>query len=203
MSASRSTVLSPQKLAHVVLRTAKLKEQVKFYTDFLGAHVVHQNDFIAFITYDDEHHRLAFIAYPDVQPKVTNSAGLEHIAFTFDTIDDLAKSYSQRKALNILPVRCLNHGPTTSIYYEDLEGNQIEVSPPYPVTTNSMLIHTQTQTDNYDTVEEATAFMSSEAFQKNPIGIDFDPEDLVKRLASGEDKNKIRLRPDAARASRI
>lgn len=37
-----------------------------------------------------------------------------------------------------------NHGPTTSLYYRDPDGNQIE-----------------TQVDNFETAEEATAFMNS------------------------------------------
>jgi hypothetical protein len=46
------------------------------------------------------------------------------------------------------------------MYYTDPDGNRIE-----------------TQVDNFDTIEEANAYMASTAFAENPIGIDFDPDD--------------------------
>jgi len=150
---------------------------VSFYKTFLGGHATHENDFISFITYDDEHHRVAILAAPSTTPKVLGSAGLEHIAFTFNTLDDLAKAYTERKAHGIEPVWSVNHGPTTSIYYSDPDGNQIE-----------------TQVDNFDSIEEASRFMESKEFAINPIGTDFDPEDLIKRLEAGEDHASIKKR---------
>lgn len=63
------------------------------------------------------------------------------------------------------------------MYYADPDGNQIE-----------------TQVDNFDTVEEANAFMMSKEFAENPIGTDFEPEDLIKRLKSGEPHVSIKKR---------
>jgi catechol-2,3-dioxygenase len=48
-------VVSPVMLAHVVLRTAKFREMEDFYVQFLGGKVTHGNDFLSFITYDEEH----------------------------------------------------------------------------------------------------------------------------------------------------
>lgn len=170
-------VRSPNGLAHVVLRTANLKGMVDYYKNFLGAHATYENDMLSFLTYDEEHHRIAIVGVPGTGPKAPTSAGLEHIAFSFDTLDSLALAYSQRKELGILPLYCLNHGPTTSMYYADPDGNQIE-----------------TQVDNFDTVEEANTFMMSKEFAENPIGTDFEPEDLIKRLKSGEPHVSIKKR---------
>lgn len=179
-------VLPPAKLAHVVLRTGKFKEMVDFYKTFLGATASFENEFLSFLSYDYEHHRIAILARPGAKDRDPESAGLEHTAFTYNTLDDLVLAYSQRKALNILPVVCLNHGPTTSIYYSDPDGNQIE-----------------TQVDNFETAEQATEFMMSEAFASNPIGIPFDPEDLIERLKSGESHASIKRRPDVLDTSRL
>lgn len=111
-------VLPPSKLAHIVLRTAKFKEQRNFYITFLGAQPSYENEFLSFLTYDNEHHRIALAAVPGTKPKDKHSSGLEHIAFTFDTIADLLTAYRQRKAVGILPYFCINHGPTSSIYYK-------------------------------------------------------------------------------------
>jgi hypothetical protein len=84
-------------------------------------------------------------------------------------METLLLSYRQRKAHNILPVWCTNHGPTTSLYYNDPDGNMLE-----------------TQFDNFPSVEAANEFMRSEAFSENPIGVDFDPEGYIRRLEGGE-----------------
>ncbi|KAI1137302.1 Glyoxalase/Bleomycin resistance protein/Dihydroxybiphenyl dioxygenase [Hypoxylon sp. FL0543] len=171
-------VLSPSRMAHVVLRTPRYRPMVEFYKTLLGAHVVAETPNLAFITYDDEHHRIAIAAIPGCGDKIRNSAGLEHIAFSFETLNDLAAAYLQRKARGILPVWCVNHGPTTSMYYQDPDGNVIE-----------------TQVDNFETAEEATEYMMSPEMAENPFGVDFDPEELVRRLASGEPDAEIKKRP--------
>jgi catechol-2,3-dioxygenase len=170
-------VKSPSMLAHVVLRTGNFRMMVDYYKKFLGAEASYENDMLSFLRYDEEHHRIAIIGIPGTQQKNKEAAGMEHIAFTFDTLDDLAMTYQQRKKLGIEPSICLNHGPTTSMYYTDPDGNRIE-----------------TQVDNFDSAEAANGFMASEAFAKNPIGSDFDPEDLVKRLAAGESHDLIKKR---------
>ncbi|EXJ70407.1 uncharacterized protein A1O5_06475 [Cladophialophora psammophila CBS 110553] len=177
-------VLSPSTLAHVVLRTGNFKKMVDFYLDFLGGTVSYGNDFISFITYDDEHHRIAIIGTPDTGPKSYTSSGLEHIAFTFPSLSALLLAYRQRKARGISPVWCVNHGPTTSIYYKDPDGNMLE-----------------TQVDNFDTVKAAKDFMNSQYFAENPIGTDFDAEELIQKIKDGvpdaELKERVETGPRA------
>ena len=100
-------VISPSKLAHVVLRTSRFEHMKRFYCNFLGGRIVHANDYLAFITYDDEHHRIALINMPGTKDKDHECAGLVHIAFTFDTLQDLCTAYKQRKALDITPGWCV------------------------------------------------------------------------------------------------
>jgi hypothetical protein len=40
--------------------------------------------------------------------------------------------------------------------------------------------------DNFPTPEEGVAFMESESFARNPIGVPFDPDAMLKRLREGE-----------------
>lgn len=170
-------VLSPTALAHVVLRTSNFKNMVDFYTNFLGGSVTYGNEMISFLTYDEEHHRIAILAIPGTGPKQPLSSGLEHIAFAFPTLPDLLLAYRHRKARGISPVWSVNHGPTTSIYYKDPDGNMLE-----------------TQVDNFDTVEAANEFMNSKFFIENPIGTDVDPEDLITRIKNGESNAELQRR---------
>lgn len=174
------TVLRPATLAHVFLRTNKFTEMVAFYKKFLNAEARFESKKIAFLCFDEEHHRIAISSMAGTGDKIQTSAGLEHIAFTFNNLDDLALAYRQRKKQGMLPTWCVNHGITLSIYYEDPDGNRLE-----------------TQVDCYDTVEAATDFMMTKEFEQNPIGTDFDPEDLVRRLQSGEDHASIKKREES------
>ncbi|KAF2114683.1 Glyoxalase/Bleomycin resistance protein/Dihydroxybiphenyl dioxygenase [Lophiotrema nucula] len=175
--APATAVKSPSKLAHVVLRTNNLKAMSQYYQNFLGARVVHENEMLVFLSYDDEHHRIALVQVPGTQAKLPTSCGLEHIAFTFDSLSDLLLAYRQRKQKGVLPLWPVNHGPTTSIYYRDPDGNQIE-----------------TQYDNFSDPAQANEFMSSKEFAENPIGVDFDPEDYITRLKKGESEESLTKR---------
>lgn len=170
-------VTSPRKLAHVVLRTNNFEKMVEFYKIFLGASVTYENAYIAFLTYDEEHHRIAIIAMPGLEGKNAKTSGLDHIAFTFDTLAELLLAYRQRKEQGITPLWPVNHGPTTSIYYQDPDGNRIE-----------------TQVDNFDDVEQGTEFMKSKYFEENPIGTDFDPDDYIERLKNGASEAELKKR---------
>lgn len=178
MSQAQATpTKSPAHLAHVVLRTNKYEKMVQYYKDFLGAHASYENEILSFLRYDYEHHRIAIINTAHAPDRVAGAVGMDHVAFAFNDLNDLALAYKQRKALGILPTTCLNHGPTTSMYYTDPDGNRIE-----------------TQVDNFDSAEEASAFMASAEFAQNPIGTDFDPEELCRRLNNGEDHQSIKKR---------
>jgi hypothetical protein len=78
-------------------------------------------------------------------------------------------SENRLKSNHIEPHWCINHGPTTSLYYHDPDGNQIEL-----------------QVDNFTTIEQANAFIGSSVFQENPIGVEFNPERLLERYENGD-----------------
>lgn len=177
-----TAVLRPAYLAHVVLRTpdrGSFQKMVDFWVQFLNAEVTYQNSVLSFLTYDEEHHRIAIGIFPETVKRVGKPAGMAHVAFTYNTLKDLAMSYRQRKKLGMEPFWCVNHGPTTSLYYRDPDGNEVEV-----------------QVDNFDTVKDANDFFTTPEFEENPIGVDFDPEDLVARLQRGESDASIKKRPN-------
>ncbi|MFF0223309.1 VOC family protein [Streptomyces sp. NPDC004629] len=191
---------SPMKLAHVVLWTRQVPQLRDWYLNVLQARVVHENPAAAFLTYDDEHHRIA-VTDPDGAAKLaaehaggseglvgggTAAAelpvdlaslplhGLAHIAFAYGSLQDLLENYERLRKEGIRPTATINHGTTTSMYYADPDGNQIEL-----------------QVDNFDTVQEGVEFMESDSFAKNPVGVPYDPDDLLARLRGGESADDL------------
>ena len=119
--------ISPQKFAHVVLKTANFDAVIAWYATVLQARVAFRNDFIAFLTYDDEHHRVAVINNPGSPAPDPAAAGVHHIAYTYAELGELLSTYRRLKAAGIKPARCINHGPTISMYYKDPDGNRVEL----------------------------------------------------------------------------
>jgi hypothetical protein len=140
--------------------------------------VIYENPQLCFVTYDDEHHRVALIDFGplatrdlaggDLRYRATDQPGLHHVAFTFGSMGELLDNYTRLAARGIRPFRSINHGPTTSMYYVDPDGNRVEL-----------------QIDNFATAEEGQAWMHSPAFDRNPIGVEYDPDELVRKFRAG------------------
>jgi catechol-2,3-dioxygenase len=161
------TPITPTKFAHFVLRTSRFEEMKRWYMTVLGAHIQHANDMLAFLTYDDEHHRLALINIPGLADR-KGAAGLDHVAYTYADLGELVATYKRLKADGILPVWTINHGPTTSLYYADPDGNRVEL-----------------QIDNFASLEALNGWFHSGEFERNPIGVTFDPDKLVEKFEGG------------------
>jgi hypothetical protein len=144
----------------------------------LDGRVIYENPQLCFVTYDDEHHRVAFIDFGplanrdlsggDLRYRATDQPGLHHVAFTFASMGELLGNYERLAARGVRPFRSINHGPTTSMYYVDPDGNRVEL-----------------QIDNFATAEEGQAWMHSAAFDRNPIGVEFDPDELTRKFQAG------------------
>lgn len=170
--------LAPTKLAHVVRRTSRFAEMIRWHEIVFGAYPVYKDDTIAFLTYDDEHHRFAIANIPGLPDQPELAAGTDHVAFTHGSLGDLLYTYERLKAEGIMPFWCINHGMTTSMYYKDPDGNRVEL-----------------QADNFPSVDEGNAWIRNSDFASNPIGVMFDPEDLLARFKAGEPLETLVVRP--------
>jgi catechol-2,3-dioxygenase len=85
---------------------------------------------VAFIGNDEVHHRLALFEVPGVagDPDKARHIRLQHIAFEYQTIDDLLGTYARLKSLGILPVMAADEGMGTSFYYVDPDQNNVEIN---------------------------------------------------------------------------
>lgn len=165
--------IRPQRFVHIVYRTRRFAAMLDWYRRVFDAQVQHQDPALAFLTYDGEHHRFAFVNLdllaPGAPDGVKGAVGVDHVAYTFASLDDLFGLYEQLKAEGIRPYWCIHHGITISMYYADPDGNQMEF-----------------QVDCFQSNEEANAFMRGPGFQANPIGVEFDADAWLARLRAGE-----------------
>lgn len=165
---------SPRKLAHLVLASRHYEEAIHWWGLVLGARVMFRNDLLCFLSYDEEHHRIALVNTANYSAKRREATGLDHVAFTYADLDDLMHTYERLKTHGIRPEWCINHGPTTSLYFRDPDGVQAEL-----------------QIDNFATQEELDEWFKSGAFEDNSIGVEFDPEHLLTRFRAGEPVERL------------
>jgi catechol-2,3-dioxygenase len=173
----------PLKFVHVVYRTRRFAEMVRWYQMVFDAKVQYQNPVLAFLTYDGEHHRFAFANLDVLQPNAGEKdrrgvIGVDHVAYTYASVNDLLENYAQLKAQGIKPYWCVHHGITVSMYYADPDGNQMEF-----------------QVDCFASNEDANAFMEGPHFAANPIGVEYDPEEWLAKLRAGTPVSEFLQRP--------
>ena len=173
-----SKLIRPSKLAHCVIRTRKFDEMLPWYQKVLNATPTHRGKHVAFLTWDEEHHRLALVGNPDLPLKERGRTGYDHVAFAYRSLTELLLNWERLKKMGIEAYWTVNHGPTCSLYYMDPDENRIEM-----------------QADNYKTVEEQFAYFASPEYAENTTGVDFDAADVLRRLRAGEPESNFQVRP--------
>jgi catechol 2,3-dioxygenase-like lactoylglutathione lyase family enzyme len=158
-----------------------------WYCTVLGAHVVHEDQGagLSFITFDDEHHRVAFLQPPvKLDKKKSSAAGVHHSAYTFASLAELLARYEKLAAVGIVPAQPIQHGVTTSLYYRDPDDNFVEL-----------------QVDNFESAAAATAYMKGPEYGADSVGVGFSPAKMVEALRKGVPDAVLKTRKWALEAS--
>ena len=151
-----ASIIQPKTFAHVVYRTYRFQEMLDWYVKVFGGKIQYQNPVIAFVTYDEEHHRVALLNLAIVKGESQartprGQPGMDHVAYGYRSLRELLDKYLELKAIGVLPYWCIHHGITVSLYYADPDGNQMEF-----------------QTDSYTSNEDANAFMYGPRLRREP-----------------------------------
>lgn len=176
---AQSAVIHP-KFHHFNLKTTKLQEMIDWYSTLVGAEVLHQDDVGAWLSNDAANHRIALLAFPGFvdDPEKETRTGLHHSAFEYDSFEDLNASYLRLREEGIEPALCLDHGMTLSYYFQDPDGNHVEL-----------------QVDTFGDWSKSSAWMRTSAeFAANPIGVFVDPAKVADAAAAGEPFAEIHRR---------
>ncbi|MGI9327142.1 MAG: VOC family protein [Pseudomonadales bacterium] len=117
--------------SHAVLNVRDLDNMLNFYTDVLGFTISDRGPLgpeapdIVFMSNDpEEHHQVAMVPTRDGE---TAGNPLNHLAFRVESFDDVKDLHDRLTALNGINILPLSHGNTLSLYFNDPEGNGLEV----------------------------------------------------------------------------
>ena len=129
------------KLQHLGLATGNLDAMVDWYGKVLGMTINRRlppagpqqpgpSFSAAFVSNDEVHHRMVFFERPGlgIDPEKPGHVGVQHIAFEYETLDDLLSTYVRLKGLSILPMMAADFGMGTAFYYEDPDRNIVELN---------------------------------------------------------------------------
>ena len=173
---SESNSIIRPTLHHFGVTTKHLDEMIDWYAKVLGTKPNYQSTLpigkgaslparVVFVTNDKANHRVALVFWSGLRddPEKHTHSRLQHVAFEYETIDDLLNSYARLKGLGIEPLVPVDHGPTTAFYYEDPDGNSVELL-----------------ADNFGNWDLSSEFIrTSPEFAANPMGTFVDPDKMI------------------------
>ena len=185
MPSNRATdrPLAAPKLHHATFLTLRLDEMVEWYGLALGMYPAFLGEGAAWLTNDEANHRIAFLSPPEVDHPADkgHTTGIHHTAFEFETFDQWLNNYIRLRNHRVLPFLYLDHGITMSVYYQDPDGNGVEI-----------------QVDAFGSWRDSSQWISAaREFAENPIGTWFDPEKLVEAREQGLSFEEIHKRARA------
>lgn len=176
--ATGSTELGPLQISEIILRTTRYEELKHWYQQLFGGlqpnvEAEPRKTMISIPEVD----RLCFLrihmAFPytqvlgifEVSHKPASRAignGLDHMQFREHELENLFRRYEYLRDHGVLPRQTFNHGPSTSFYYADPDGNVVELS-----------------ASNFEKETDYLAFFKSDAFKKNVEGNPVDADAYI------------------------
>ena len=118
---------APLRVGHVVFNVSDVARSEKFYTELVGLQVAARRDNAAFLTCGTQHHDIALFQAPGAPaPSEAPVVGLNHVALQLSDRAALRARYDLLRERGVA-VRTTEHNVTLSIYFQDPDGNRIEL----------------------------------------------------------------------------
>ncbi len=185
--AAKTQAMPGVRISEIVLKTSQYTVLKPWYEAVLGTKAFYENNpppqdvslsatratsvRLCFIRLHSQYpytQVLAIFDVPGLGAPDERVPGLHHMQFRHASLTALFDRYEAMRAAGLTPFRCANHGPATSFYFRDPDGNVAEFSG-----------------TNYEREEDYVAYMQSETFRKNPSGIEIDGDAYVARFRAG------------------
>ncbi len=174
MAISIDAKVRPFEMAHVNFHTPKLEEMKAWYLTVLEGEVVFADENYAFLSYDEDFHRIALIGDSRLGEKSGREAAAGHPAFAYRTLEELIQTHERLEKRDIRPVRVINHGPSISLYYRDPDGNHVEL-----------------QVNRFRSMSEIREYLKDGTFAADPIGVEFDIDRFIERFRAGASADEL------------
>lgn len=158
-------------LTHIGLFVEDLDGMVNFYTRLVGFVISDRGEFqgrhLAFLSRRaDEHHQLVLVTGRHVEGEI---ALLSQLSFRVEGLEALRFFHRRALELGAAGMEGRNHGNSWSIYFEDPEGNRIEVYTPTPWHVSQPWRVALDLNDSNDAIETATLELIQESAQWEPV----------------------------------
>ena len=111
-------------LGHVGIFVTDMERSKAFYRDMLGLHINDESERIVFMSAQDravEHHELV------LAPGRKDGLVVQQISFRCAGLQDVRDYYQRFLANDVRVNRVVSHGNAIGCYFQDPDGNQIEV----------------------------------------------------------------------------
>jgi catechol 2,3-dioxygenase len=103
-----------------------------------------------------------------INPDKSRHARVQHVAFGYETLDDLLGTFARLKGLGILPVMAVDEGLQTGFYYADPDQNSVELN-----------------VNNYGNEWTATEHMRQTSPSARPRRVFVDPDKMLAARKAG------------------
>ena len=163
---------------HALLKTARMDELIDWYAKVVGIEPVFQAPGIAFLSNDAANHRISVVGSANFlsNPDFRKTVGMHHLAFEFESVDDLLDTWLRLFTdYGLQPHVAVHHGMTLSFYYADPDNNSVEL-----------------QADVFGDWKKSKKWMRTSAeFRADPIGKFVVPAKMVAARSAGVKQKEI------------
>ena len=121
-----------QKLGHILLRVADIERSKAFYGQILGFEIVEEDPEHGgvFMSLGTDGHTIDLMPADDPesdQRPLANRVGVHHFAFQVQSPEALKDAYFTLEDYGIEVLRAVDHVSQQSIYFNDPDGNRLEI----------------------------------------------------------------------------
>jgi catechol 2,3-dioxygenase-like lactoylglutathione lyase family enzyme len=166
-------------LHHYGYLTTDIEAMEKWYETVLGMEVVAATNNPVpskYVTNDEIHHRSSYVCPPGIKRPERPYAGVGHVAFAYDTVDDLLETWQRLKDEGIEPLVLTCHSTHWSFYYKDPDLNNVEL-----------------MAECWESRQDALADIKV-SYLDNPMGTRVDPPLMIEASKQGASLSQMRER---------